>query len=147
MLRRTHLAIGFAVALYFLPFVTNEVIFVPVVLLASILPEIDALTFKGKRIFKGNKPLQGHRGIFHTYTSCVIISLLFAFFYPIFALPFFLGYSFHLFADSFTKEGIRPFWPMKATSSGVVVTGGQIDKVLFVTFIMVDIMLLIALFV
>ena len=137
------MAIGLAVALYFLPYVNNEMVFLPVLLIATLLPELEAITGKGRRISKVKK--EGHRGLLHTYTFCITVSLILALFYPIFALPFFLGYSFHLFADSFTKEGIRPFWPLKVRSSGVVVTGGQIDKVLFFTFAIVDIMLSIAL--
>jgi len=145
---RTHLAIGIAVGLYFLPFVNNEIVFLPVVILASLLPDLDSgFSFLGKRkIFKPIQMMVNHSGLLHTYTFCVLISIILAFFYPVFALPFFIGYSFHLLADSFTILGIKPFWPFKAKSKGVVKTGGPIDKALFVTFMIIDIILVIMTF-
>lgn len=149
MIWKTHLAIGLAVALYFLPFVNNEFIFFPVVVVASMIPDIDsAFSVVGKkRIFKPIQLMTGHRGILHTYTFCMAVSILFAFFVPVLALPFFLGYSFHLFADSFTVMGIKPFWPFKMKSKGVVKTGGPIDKGIFVVFVIIDVVLSIMSFV
>jgi len=148
MLLRTHLAIGIGVALYFLPFVSNEWSFVPIVIFASLLPDAGSgFSLMGKRkIFKSAQLLTGGRGLLHTYTFCVGASLLLAFIFPVSALPFFVGYSFHLLADSFTKEGIRPFWPIKGISSGIVGTGGTTDKALFITFVIIDIILLITTF-
>ncbi len=145
MLKKTHLAIGLAVALYFLPYVKNKFIFIPVVLIASLLPDIDS-AFSGFGRHKVVRPIQffvKHRGLIHSYTICIILSLILAFYFPIFALPFFLGYSFHLLTDSFTVNGIRPFWPFRAVSSGKVVTGGRIDNVIFVTFIILDAFLIV----
>jgi membrane-bound metal-dependent hydrolase YbcI (DUF457 family) len=48
------------------------------------------------------------------------------FLFPVIALGFFLGYGLHLFADSFTKEGITPFYPFsRMKSSGGITTGGK----------------------
>ena len=143
MLKRTHIAIGFAVAIYFLPFVNNQLIFFLVVMATTLLPDTDSRESSlGKRkIFRPIQWIFKHRGFLHTYTFAVLASLILAFFYPPVALPFFLGYSFHLLADSFTVRGIRPFWPLKGKSSGVVKTGGPIDKAIFVTFVIIDIIL------
>jgi len=143
MLLKTHLVIGIAVALYFLPFVNNEAYFIPLVIIASLAPNLESGFSSIKRgFFKISKD---KRGILHTYTLCIFISVIFALFFPSAALPVFLGYSFHLLADSFTKQGIQPFWPLKPVSAGVVSTGGSIDKSLFVTFIIIDLILLITL--
>ncbi|MAG38187.1 hypothetical protein CMI45_02265 [Candidatus Pacearchaeota archaeon] len=149
MLRRTHLVIGLAVALQFLPHIESKALFLIVVLVSSILPDIDSpSSFLGKTWFgKPISDLSTHRGIFHSYTFCILVSLLFAFFYPILAFPFFLGYGFHLFADSFTPRGIKPFWPIKQVSSGKVTTGGRIEDVLFWTFVFINITLIVVLFV
>ena len=88
-----------------------------------------------------------HRGIFHSYTFAIIVAILLAMFLPILAFPFFLGYSVHLFADSFTVKGIKPFWPLKFTSSGKVATGGKIEIVIFWVFIFINVFLLAFLFV
>jgi len=148
MMMRTHLAIGVAVALFLLPHVNNGWIFVPVVIIASLLPDIDSgFSTAGRNVF--SKFLQffvKHRGVIHSLTFAVLVSLLFAFFLPVLALPFFLGFSFHLLADSFTPEGIRPFWPLKGVVKGKIRTGGKVEDVMFVVFLIFDLMLLIALF-
>lgn len=140
MMLRTHLAVGIAVVLYFLPFIEHKLVFVPVALIASILPDIDSgFSNIGKhKIFRPVQWLSNHRGILHTYTFCIGISVLLAFFYPIVALPFFLGYSFHLYLDMFTPQGIKPFWPLKVKSSGHVTTGGKVDATIFYIFVVLD---------
>tara|TARA_Y100000310_G_scaffold319098_1_gene373955 strand:+ start:7273 stop:7731 length:459 start_codon:yes stop_codon:yes gene_type:complete len=149
MLKKTHLAIGLAVALFFMPYVNHEVIFIPVILITSILPDADSgMSSMGrKKIFKPVQMVFKHRGFLHTYTACIAMSILLAFFYPVFALPFFLGYSFHLFADSFTVRGIKPFWPLKYVSKGMVSTGGKVDRMIFMAFMGVNIILIILLIV
>ena len=144
MIWKTHIAIGLAVALYFAGKVTHPMVFVPVVLFASLLPDIDSgFSYLGRKpIFRPIQMVSSHRGIMHSYTMAVFLALVLAFFYPILALPFFLGYSFHLFADSFTSQGIRPFWPLKSVSTGAVSVGGKVDKTLFYTFVFIDLVLL-----
>ncbi|MDO8459884.1 MAG: metal-dependent hydrolase [Nanoarchaeota archaeon] len=149
MLKRTHLAIGLGSALYFLPHVTHKYTFIPIVLLTSLLPDIDSSSSSmGRRIVF--RPLQWfarHRCIIHSFSLCIILSAILALFYPLFAFPFFLGYSLHLFADSFTIQGIRPFWPSKLESKGIVRTGGTIESSILVVIIIVDIALLISFFI
>lgn len=129
MLKKTHLVIGFFITLYFLPYVNNKLVFFPVVMIASLIPDIDSLIAPKKdyKILKAFKS-QSCKDFMHSYTLCVILSLLIAFFYPILALPFFLGYSFHLFFDSLGVDGTRPFWPLKIRSKGFIVPGGKTEK-------------------
>ena len=133
MLLRTHIAVGLAVAFYFLPHVVNKLYFLPVVLIASALPDIDTgySSIGRRKIFRPVQLMTRHRGIFHTYTFCILVSLLFALYYPVLALPFFLGYSFHLILDSFTPQGIVPFWPFRIKVEGKIKTGGSIDSTIF----------------
>ncbi len=144
MMFRTHLAISVAVALYFMPLVNNPWIFVPIVLISGLMPDIDSgMSGLGRKIvFKPVQMMTNHRGIFHTYTLCIALSILFALFIPSLALPFFLGYSFHLFSDSFTSQGIKPFWPFKYVSKGVVRSGGRTDAIIFYCFVSVDVVLI-----
>ncbi len=148
MIRRTHLAIGTALALYFLPFIKHKLFFIPIVIISSLLPDIDTMhsSIGRKKIFRPVQVFLTHRGPMHSYTICAIISLILAFFFPTYALPFFLGYSFHLFADSFTINGIRPFWPLKFNTKGVVKTGSMLDKTIFFVFLIIDIFLFLAIF-
>ncbi|MBS3099071.1 metal-dependent hydrolase [Candidatus Pacearchaeota archaeon] len=140
MLARTHFAIGLAIALFFLPHVNNKLVFFPAVLIASILPEIGNILFRVRRK-KSLKPFVPRNflgGATRTYTFCITISVLLAFFYPILALPFFLGYSFNLFLNSFTPDGIMPFWPIGNKTTGKVTPGGTIDYTIFIVFIILD---------
>src|SRR3989344_2145555 len=130
MLKRTHLAVAFANAFYFLPYVNNKLVFFPVILLSTLLPDIDsAFSSVGRhKIFRPLQWIFNHRGAIHSYTVAMALSILLAFFYPVLAFPFFLGYSFHLFLDAFTVQGIAPFWPFKKRSEGRIVTGGRVEN-------------------
>ena len=143
MIWRTHLAIGLAIALYFSSKVTYPLLFIPVVLFASLFPDIDSAFSKigRKPVFIPVQIISSHRGFIHSYTIAILLTLGLALLYPIIALPFFLGYSFHLFADSFTQQGIRPFWPFKGMSNGSISVGGKMDKTIFYVFVLIDIVL------
>ncbi|MFH1290179.1 MAG: metal-dependent hydrolase [Nanoarchaeota archaeon] len=152
MLRRTHLALGLAVGLYFVPHIkSNAWVFLAVVLISSVLPDIESGFAAPKRhkIFslQPTKWIFHKNRILHTYTFLIIVSAILTFFYPPLAFPFFLGYSFHLFMDSFSPQGLRPLWPLKGTSTGSIVPGGRVDKVLFYVFVIFDIALLVKLFI
>ena len=141
--------IALALALLFLPHVNYKLIFFPVVLICALLPDVDSpgSYFGHSKIFRPMQFMVRHRGIFHSFSFCILIALIFALFVPILALPFFLGYASHLFADSFTQEGIMPFWPWKRTSNGVLRTGGKIESWIFMGFIVFDIALFLRLFI
>jgi len=92
------------------------------------------------------RPLQffvKHRGVIHSFTTGIVLSVLLAFFWPVASLGFFIGYSVHLICDSFTKEGIQPFWPLRARSKGFIATGGRIEDSLFVFLVLVDAVLIV----
>jgi inner membrane protein len=149
MIKRTHLAIGLALALLFLPNVNYKWVFFPIVLICALLPDIDSPDsyFGSSKIWRPLQFIVKHRGVFHSFTLCILVSLVFAFVLPIVALPFFLGYGSHLLADSFTQEGITPFWPWKRASQGALRTGGSVENGIFIGFIIIDSLLFLRLFV
>lgn len=149
MLWKTHLSIGIAALLYFLPYINNKPVFIAVVLISSFLPDIDSdSSYLGHNmIFRPLQWIFSHRGMIHSYTFCLGISLILALLYPPAAFPFFLGYSFHLAADSFTEKGIKPFWPMETEVRGMVRTGGPSEYAVFVVFVLIDLALLMLLFI
>ncbi len=149
MMLRTHLAIGAGIILFFLTSITYKIAFIPVVLIASIAPDIDTgFSYLGrKKIFSVFQFIFKHRGFVHSFTICVLLSILFAFFWPVIALPFFLGYGGHLFADSLTLEGINPLWPFKFKSSGKIRTGGRVEDGVFLAFLVIDLALALFLFI
>jgi len=142
---RTHLMIGVFLIALLLPVVNNKLIFCAVVLIASLLPDIDAARshIGYRKIFRPLQWIVKHRGMIHSFTLCVIISLVFAFYIPVLALPFFLGYSFHLLADSFTVEGIRPFWPLNKEIEGNIRVSGKSEAIILGMIIIFSIILVI----
>jgi len=149
MLARTHLVIGAFAMIFFLPHISNKLIFIPVILIASLLPDIDsAFSTLGKS--KVLRPLQAftqHRGMLHSFTFCVLVAIVFAFYLPVLAFAFFLGYSLHLLADSWTVDGIRPFWPSNVTVQGKVRVGGFMEETIFIVFVLLDVVFLVLLFI
>ena len=142
MFTKTHIFIGLFIALYFLPYSNNKLVFFPIVLIASLIPDIDVLFFSKKdyRLLKSFKS-PSYKNFMHSYTLCIILAVLLAFYYPILAFPFFLGYSFHLFFDSLTVTGTSPFWPLRVRSQGPIVPEGKIAKTINVILIFLCIFL------
>jgi len=145
MLIHTHLAITLFFILLFLSNIEHKLVFVLVALFATFIPDIDFKFSKiGKhKIFRILQLFTKHRGIIHSFTFLIMITLFFVLFFPIIALAFFLGYGLHLLADSFTIEGIKPFYPYKKIASGKIRTGGNIENFIFGGFILANIGLLI----
>ena len=152
MMLRTHLALIVAVILLFLPHVSSNLVgkllFVFIALIAAMLPDIDTgfSTIGRMRGFRFLQFFVRHRGFLHSFTFCIIVSIAFAIFLPFAALPFFLGYVVHLFLDSFTIDGIMPFWPWKKTSKWRLKTGSLFETSMFLLLILLDIFLVIIIF-
>lgn len=148
MLFKTHVVLTLFSVLFLLDHVQYKFVFVVVALIAGILPDIDSgfSTLRKQGLFKTSSFFTRRTGIIHSFTFCTLVSVLLAAYLPIYALPFFLGYSLHLFADCFTTEGIRPFWPLKVESKGPLRVGSSLEQVLFIGFCIVDVVLVINLF-
>jgi membrane-bound metal-dependent hydrolase YbcI (DUF457 family) len=146
MLTRTHLAISLIAILLLVGYVNPEdrTIFIGITLLATLLPDVDTAYSKlGKyKIFRPLQIFVEHRGLIHSFTFLILVTFAFVFVYPVVSLPLFLGYSIHLFSDSFTIEGIRPFYPWSKTISWKIKTGGKTETVLFLIFLLCIIFLL-----
>ena len=147
MLIRTHLAIAIFFILLFLNSVEHQMVFVIVTLIATFIPDIDSRFSKlgRKKLARILQFFTKHRGIIHSFTFLILITLGFALFLPIVALPFFLGYSLHLLADSFTLDGIDPFYPWKKKTKGFITTGGKVEVMILVLFILGDLLLFVRL--
>ena len=123
----------------------NQIVFVVMALIGTLLPDIDiAFSTLGRyRVFRLLQAFVRHRGVIHSFSFAVLLSLIIAVFWPAASLGFFLGYGLHLFSDSFTKDGIQPFWPYKKRSLGFITTGGKIETTVLVIFIIVDLLLIV----
>jgi len=148
MMLKTHLAMALFFLLIFIQHIEHKILFSIVLLIAAVIPDLDSKHSKigNKLIFRILQFFTKHRGVIHSFTICIIISVILVFTFPILALPFFIGYSVHLFADSFTVEGIEPFWPYKGKSAGMVSTGGNMERIIFLFFAIVDLAILVLLF-
>ena len=145
MLLRTHLAFAVLMIILFVNHVNNQWIFIAMVLVATVLPDLDTSSSSWGRhiIFRPLQFFFSHRGIFHSLTTATVLSILLAMFWPILSLGFFVGYSVHIALDSFTREGVQPFWPLKARSYGFISSGGRIEDSIFVFLILVDVVFII----
>lgn len=142
MLIRTHLAITIFAMILLIPTVKYGMIFGFVALAATFIPDIDSRysVLGRKRINRILQFFTKHRGITHSFLFLILLTLILLAIYPVVALGFFLGYGLHLFADSFTIEGISPFYPLvKAKSRGNVKSGGRTEVFIFVIFLILDI--------
>jgi inner membrane protein len=144
MLNRTHFAITLFFVLLLLPLVQFKTSFIILALVFTLIPDVDtSASFIGKyKIFRPVQFFVKHRGFFHSFLFLIIGVLFFLFFYPIGAFGFFIGYSSHLMADSFTLEGVRLFYPLKKKSTGSIRSGGKSEATVFVVFLILDIMTL-----
>ena len=148
MLAKTHLAITIFFIFLLLPFVQNQFIFIFFSILATFLPDVDSkFSAVGKN--KGLRIVQiflKHRGILHSFIFLFLITLFLILFFPVFSLPFFLGYGLHLIADSFTVSGVKLFYPFKKNYSGFVKTGTRRETFILIVFLVLDLGLLYELF-
>ena len=136
---KTHLVIGIFASLIFYYFTSS--IFSFFVLFSSLLPDFDTPFSKiGRNKFSRFAQLfTEHRGFVHSFTFLFFVCLVIVIFSPIISLAFFIGYSLHLIADSFTKSGITPFWPYSKKARGFIKTGGFIEVGVFFIFLFLNI--------
>lgn len=143
MLLRTHVLITLFFVLLFFSHVSHQIIFVIVSFISTFIPDIDTkFSAPGnKKIFRPLQFFVKHRGILHSFTLLILLTVFFSFLIPILALPFFLGYGLHLLADSFTIEGIFPFYPSGKRAYWRIKTGGKSEIIVLVGFIIADLLL------
>lgn len=128
MLGTTHLLFSFLFGSLIFDYVhptslIAKIIFAVLLLAGTFLPDLDLKI-----------PALKHRGIFHTIWPVIIILIANAVFakylpFPIIALA--IGYGSHLLADSLTKFGIAPIYPLsKQKISGPIDTGSILEYAL-----------------
>lgn len=144
MMLRTHVVIALIFILIFMPHVNSKIVFLVVALIATMIPDVDTQfstlgRHKGFRFFQF---FTRHRGIFHSLTFCTILAIIFSLLIPIIALPFFLGYAIHIFTDSFTREGVQPFWPCKKKSCWKIKTDSLTETSIFIFALIIDVVLI-----
>lgn len=150
MMARTHLAFALLIYLLSLKFINtnNKIIFLIFVLIGSLLTDIDTPKSKfGKKI----KPLSnilsflfGHRRLFHSVWTPLILFIIYRYFFKsIIILALVIGYLSHLFIDGLTKQGINILHPIaNLRIKGFIETGSFLETILFIIFIVLNILLI-----
>lgn len=144
MLLRTHYAITAFFVILFFSSVGFKFIFLVTAIIGTQLPDIDSRYSRigHRKIARVLQFFTQHRGMIHSFTFLLSLTVILLLIWPVGAFGFFLGYSLHLFSDSFTPDGIRPFYPSKKKINGKIKTGGAMEVGLFVTLAIVDVILI-----
>ena len=142
MLGKTHLAIGILAALILLPFidVPNAFVFVLIVALGSLLPDIDHEKSTINKFCPVTRILPKffkHRGFFHSIFPVIILYLIFYYFDQNFiGLSLAFGYLTHLASDSLTRMGINFLHPFSTIHlRGPITTGTFLETLIFLAVI------------
>lgn len=139
----THILLGIVVFLLTKDFFQagNNLIFFLMVMLGSILPDIDEKHSKMNRWsgFIGNIAvfLTKHRGFFHSLLFFIILFLAISYYWQNFyAEGLLLGYFAHLMGDGVTKMGVQIFYPFSRFKfKGPVRVGGMFEFVIMALLI------------
>ena len=144
MLFRTHFIGGLFLLLLFFSFVENRILFFLFGFFGIILPDLDTKNslFGRKIIFRPVQFFLNHRGISHTLILGIVIALIISFFIPAGSVGFFIGFSSHIILDSFTKEGVSAFFPIKKRSHGFIETGSFFENILFYILLFADVLII-----
>lgn len=88
-----------------------------IVIFASLLPDIDEPgSYIGTRFSILAWPIKlafGHREITHTTLMALFLTGIIYWILPSIAIPFFIGYFSHIFADFFFNSGVPMLYPLK----------------------------------
>jgi inner membrane protein len=142
MLWKTHLAFGILAGILGLNYYTpnNHYIFFTIILIASILPDIDhtrsKISSKIPIIPSLLQFLTKHRGIFHSLPFAVFLAIVINYYNRESAIGFLIGYLSHLLADSLTISGINFLHPFSQLRlKGFIKTGGLLEVFLFLVIL------------
>jgi len=122
----------------------QPIVFVAIILLGSLLPDIDSGTsLIGKR-FKLGSFFFKHRGMVHSVVFMTGFSIaVFLITNNIYYfLAFAVGYLSHLLLDSMTPSGVAFFWPSKIRTRGGIKTTGLWEFLIFFVLAAVDALLI-----
>lgn len=147
MLLRSHLVIAIFCFLFLFNYLPgNKIIFGIAFFIATLLVDIDSTKSKiGNHWYL--RPFQwivSHRGVIHSILFGFVLSLLVFFISQDFGVGLFFGWCLHLLVDCFTVQGVGLFWPLsyKIKIFGFN-SGGIIEQIIFVLFLLTDVWLII----
>ncbi len=150
MLFLTHLLLGIISFLLIKEYlIGNQIIILLLILLGSILPDIDESHSKlnqwGGILGKIVAFFSRHRGMFHSLLFAVGLSAILSYVWSwYYGLALFVGYVSHLIGDALTPMGVQVFEPfLKFRIKGPIKTGSWMEwavKILLVILIIKEIL-------
>lgn len=145
MFARTHIAAVVFFSFLLFQNYSTFLLFLLVSVIATLVPDLDSKNSKlgKKKVFRIFNFFMKHRGIVHSFIFLFAISVVILLFWQEILFPFVLGYALHLVTDSLTLQGTRLFYPFKLRIKGFIKTGGIIELILFIVFILADLFLII----
>ncbi len=150
MLFQTHLMLGIVFFLLLENFFPdNQFVVLFLVLLGSILPDIDDYRSKINQwsgfIGRIIAFFTQHRGMFHSLLLYLGLFFVMAYFWEeYYGRALFLGYLAHLIGDGMTKQGLQVFYPFsKFKVRGPVRVGGYLELIIFLLLVVVVLKMLI----
>jgi len=151
MLFRTHFAFALFLGLLFFNYFKWNKYFIILIVLSSCIVDIDHPRSRiGKKFPLIAYPINfifGHRKFFHSLFALIIASLIIWNFFGEWWKPFFLGYFSHILLDGFTVQGVNIIYPFgKLELKGFIEVGKFTEMILFIIFVIVDLILLYKLF-
>jgi len=121
----------------------NKILFFFLVLLGSILPDIDSANSKINR-WSGIIGIlvsifAKHRGLFHSLAfHGVLFLIISSMWHNYYAWGLFLGYTAHVIGDGITLGGLKVFYPFsKFSLRGPIRVGGFTEGIIFLVLVMV----------
>jgi len=109
----------------------------------TILPDVDSKLSKigKKKVFRVLQFFVKHRGFMHSFFFIILIFLITSFLPFILRIYLCFGLFLHIFLDSLTIRGINFLYPFKFKIRGFVKTGRLFEKIVFYSFVFLDISL------
>ncbi len=147
MMGRTHMAIGLLTGLILFPLLHQKwYIFIPLVILGSILPDVDSENSKINRMLPLTRWIPkffAHRGFFHSIFPAAIIYAAFYFTnLNYIGLPLAIGYLSHLASDCVTRQGCNLLHPVSQFRvQGPIMTNGLMELLIVIGAIVLDVLL------
>ena len=93
MLLRTHVMFAIFMILLFVSHVSDKFIFMIMVLVATVIPDLDSgfSSYGRHLIFRPLQFFVKHRGIIHSFTTAVVLSAFIAIWFPVASFGFFVA--------------------------------------------------------
>lgn len=145
MMAKTHLAFAFLLSLIFIYFFRpeNQILFVILTLVSSLLPDIDIKSSEIGKNFKIIGMIFKHRGIFHSLFFIILLIVL-SYFFPKYILAVLIGYSSHVLLDCLNPKGITLFTPLSEFKiNGFIRTGSLLEYIILGFILAIGVILLI----